>query len=70
MGGTCCNGNNDRQNRDIDLKKFGGQQPKLLKLPLDTIIHMQAIIRGFIARTRIRNKYGFVATNCVAKRTL
>ena len=56
MGGVCCSGD-EKKNQDMNLSVKG--QGYLKNIPLFTVIKAQAIIRGFLARRRVRRVYGY-----------
>ena len=56
MGGVCCGGE-EKRNKDMNLSVKG--QDYLNKLPIFTVVKAQAIIRGFLARRRVRRVYGY-----------
>ena len=54
--GICCSGE-EKKNVDMNLSVKG--QDYLKKLPIFTVIKAQAMIRGFLARNRVRKIYGY-----------
>ena len=73
MGGACCGNKEKNMNeKDADLSRSSKKGRKTKKetlngdfgkdLPLFTVIKFQAIIRGYLARKRVKKVYGFVRT--------
>ena len=68
MGSACC-GNAEKNLNEKDANfsrkgRKGGKAPEVDKewakdLPVFTVIKFQAIIRGFLARKRVKKVYGF-----------
>lgn len=53
--GNCCS-NQNKQNNDINLKDKGKT------IPLATVIKAQSLMRGFLARRRVKRTFGFEAS--------
>ena len=69
MGKACCSYKNDTDNRDVNFSRKGRKNgaPKVdsewtKDIPLFTVIKFQAIIRGYLARRRVKKIYGFERT--------
>lgn len=69
MGASCCGGE-EKRDKDANLMRKGNKNTKGVKIddrvmatiPLATVIKMQSIMRGFLARKKIKKVYGFEMT--------
>ena len=69
MGATCCGGKGKTEN-DTNLMRNRSKKDKNFKmddkvmagLPISTIVKMQAMMRGFLARKKIKKVYGYEMT--------
>ena len=58
--GNCCSAD-QKKNKDINLSKFN-EHISQSALSMKMVIRMQAIARGFIARKKVKNVYGYQMT--------
>jgi hypothetical protein len=62
MGANCCGGD-EKQNKDTNLMRQGGRyvsnKDYLNKVPIMLVIRAQALIRGFLARNKVKKIYGY-----------
>ena len=56
MGASCCGGNKSNKKGEANLKGMDG---KVETFPLATVIKAQALMRGFIARRKVKRIYGY-----------
>ena len=70
MGASCCGGE-EKKDKDANLMRNRGKlgkgkvtiDPKVMAtIPLPTVVKMQSIMRGFLARKRIKKVYGYEMT--------
>ena len=62
MGATCCGGNKSNPRGETNLQTYKGKRGEttdLNSLPIFTVIKAQALMRGFLARRRVKKLYGF-----------
>ena len=63
MGATCCGGNQSNPRGETNLRTYKGKKgeptPDLNNIPIFTVIKAQALMRGFLARRRVKKLYGF-----------
>ena len=63
MGATCCGGNKSNPRGETNLQTYKGKgrgnSTDLNSLPIFTVIKAQALMRGFLARRRVKKLYGF-----------
>ena len=59
--GTCCGGSKSNAKGETNLQAKGTspQTQDLNKIPIFTVIKAQALLRGFLARRRVKKAYGF-----------
>lgn len=59
MGASCCGGE-EKKDRDANLMRKGnGKDTDLKNMPIFTIIKAQAMMRGFLARRRVKKNFGY-----------
>ena len=56
--GNCCS-NETQDNNDQNINKISKSRRDLKAIPIHTVVRMQALIRGFIARRVVKKIYGF-----------
>jgi hypothetical protein len=64
--GNCCSGDT-KQNIERDLFR-GKNDFDLRGIPIQLVLKVQALVRGFLARRRIEKIYGFVASPGLLRR--
>ena len=63
--GNCCAAEHNTQETNLKEK---GQKDKYDHVPIATVLKFQAIIRGFLARRRVKKLYGFEMTHGLMNR--
>lgn len=70
MGATCCGGD-EKRDKDANLMRRSGRiATKGMKIddkvmgaiPIHVVVRMQAVMRGYLARKRVKKIYGFAMT--------
>ena len=71
MGASCCGGE-EKRDKDANLMRNRGgmkgskgvkiDEKIMSTIPLPTVVKMQAIMRGFLARKKIKRVYGYEMT--------
>jgi hypothetical protein len=56
--GVCCGGQS-RANKDVNLMSKNQKDMDLKGIPISTVIKAQSLMRGFLARRRVKKVYGY-----------
>lgn len=60
MGANCCGGDKSNKRGETNLQSRGKGGPLDLKdIPIATVLKAQSLMRGFLARRRVKKTYGF-----------
>ena len=63
--GNCCGAEHNTQETNL---KDRGSAERYEHIPIATVLKFQSIIRGFIARRRVKKTYGFEMTHGLMNR--
>ena len=70
MGASCCGGE-EKRDKDTNLSRKGGRIPSkgmklddriMSQIPLHMVVKMQSMMRGYMARKKVKRVYGFEMT--------
>ena len=70
MGASCCGGE-EKRDKDANLSRKGGRIPSkgmkiddrvMGQIPLHMVVKMQSMMRGYMARKKVKRVYGFEMT--------
>ena len=64
--GNCCAAEHNTQ--ETNLKDRGQTDDRFKHIPIATVLKFQSIIRGFLARRRVKKAYGFEMTHGLMNR--